>query len=345
MAPDPAVFAPGGIGESVTRPDGTPKVKGEFDYSSDLWMEGMPWGATLRSPLPAGQHLVHGHRGGRRDAGRARRTHYEDVPGRKVYGMEIPRPAGAGSAWEHVRYQGEPVAIVAADHPETARRAVEKIAVEYEVLDPSRTPRRPWGRSPEATSLRQRPAPRSRRARRRRERASGRGRRREYEIGMQDQAFWVPNPGSPSLMARADGPVHLDAVAARGSEPARAESLDLPSEMGKADTSGVVERSAAAKIWFAQIHACMLALDTGRPVKMMYNREESFFGHVHRHPCKMRYEHGATVTVNSSRQGPNRLRRGRLRLQLHRGLRKRARFAVGPYECPTLYRQLRRLHG
>ena len=43
-----------------------------------------------------------------------------------------------------------------------------------------------------------------------------------------------------------------------------------------------------------QIHACMLALDTGRPVKMVYDREESFFGHVHRHPARMRYEHGAT---------------------------------------------------
>ena len=65
---------------------------------------------------------------------------HEDVPGRKVYGMEIPdQPV---LAWEHVRYQGEPVAIVAADHPETARRAVEKIAGEYEVLDPSWTPRR-----------------------------------------------------------------------------------------------------------------------------------------------------------------------------------------------------------
>ncbi|MEW6638465.1 MAG: molybdopterin cofactor-binding domain-containing protein, partial [Actinomycetota bacterium] len=43
-----------------------------------------------------------------------------------------------------------------------------------------------------------------------------------------------------------------------------------------------------------QIHACMLALHTGRPVKIVYNREESFYGHVHRHPCKMQYEHGAT---------------------------------------------------
>ena len=42
-----------------------------------------------------------------------------------------------------------------------------------------------------------------------------------------------------------------------------------------------------------QVHACLLALHTGKPVRMSYNREESFFGHVHRHPAWMRYEHGA----------------------------------------------------
>jgi CO/xanthine dehydrogenase Mo-binding subunit len=42
------------------------------------------------------------------------------------------------------------------------------------------------------------------------------------------------------------------------------------------------------------VHACMLALETGRPVKMVYARDESFFGHVHRHPARMRFEHGAT---------------------------------------------------
>ena len=33
-----------------------------------------------------------------------------------------------------------------------------------------------------------------------------------------------------------------------------------------------------------QAHACMLALRTGRPVKISYSRPESFVGHVHRHP-------------------------------------------------------------
>ena len=41
-----------GVGSSPRRPDGTPKVKGEFAYSSDMWMEDMIWGVTLRSPHP-----------------------------------------------------------------------------------------------------------------------------------------------------------------------------------------------------------------------------------------------------------------------------------------------------
>src|SRR2546430_17227540 len=45
----------GGVGESVRRVDGVPKVKGEFEYASDLHRDGMMWGATLRSPHPHAQ--------------------------------------------------------------------------------------------------------------------------------------------------------------------------------------------------------------------------------------------------------------------------------------------------
>jgi CO/xanthine dehydrogenase Mo-binding subunit len=43
-----------------------------------------------------------------------------------------------------------------------------------------------------------------------------------------------------------------------------------------------------------QIHGALLALHTGRPVKIVYNREESFTGHVHRHPSRIWAEHRAT---------------------------------------------------
>jgi CO/xanthine dehydrogenase Mo-binding subunit len=42
----------GGVGQSVRRVDGIPKVKGQFEYASDLHRDGMLFGATLRSPHP-----------------------------------------------------------------------------------------------------------------------------------------------------------------------------------------------------------------------------------------------------------------------------------------------------
>src|SRR2546430_4230485 len=124
----------GRVGESVPRADGVPKVIGEFAYSSDLHAAGMLWGHTLRSP--------HAHaRMGTIDISEAVGmpgvhavlTH-EDIPGEKLYGLEFQdQPV---LAYERVRYFGEPVALVAAEHPEQARRAAERIRVEYEPLEP-----------------------------------------------------------------------------------------------------------------------------------------------------------------------------------------------------------------
>jgi xanthine dehydrogenase D subunit len=293
--PPGPVSTPGRVGESTIRSDGVPKVRGEFDYSSDLWMDGMLWGTTLRSPHPHARiWSVDTSEAEAMEGVHAVLTH-EDVPGRKVYGMEIPdQPV---LAWEHVRYQGEPISIVAADHPETARRAAEKIAVEYEVLEPLADAEEAM--SEEAPKLH----------------LSGNLLRHihtvhgdvanaaaeadvvvegEYEVGMQDQAFLGPESG----LAVPDGEGGVDLyIATQWMHVDRdqlAETLDLPPEMVRLTLSGVGGAFGGREDLSMQVHACMLALHTGRPVKMMYNREESFFGHVHRHPARMRYEHGAT---------------------------------------------------
>jgi CO/xanthine dehydrogenase Mo-binding subunit len=85
-----------------------------------------------------------------------------------------------------------------------------------------------------------------------------------------------------------------------------------------------------------QAHACLLALRTGRPVKISYSRPESFVGHVHRHPGRLHYEHGA------DRDG--RLVYVRARILLDGGayassstavIANASCFAVGPYRCPN----------
>src|SRR5262249_17773765 len=120
-----------GVGMSVPRPDGTLKVTGEFAFSSDLWMAGMLWGATLRSPHPRARIRAVDLTGALRLPGVAAVLTHDDVPGRKTFGLEAAdQPVLAAG---EVRYQGEPVVIVAADHPETARRAGAAIAVDSEV--------------------------------------------------------------------------------------------------------------------------------------------------------------------------------------------------------------------
>lgn len=291
--PGAAESRPGDIGESTRRADGVPKVRGEFGYSSDLWMEDMLWGATLRSPHPhANIWSIDTSEAEAMPGVHAVLTH-EDVPGRKVYGMEVPdQPV---LAWEKVRYQGEPVALVAADHPETARRALQKIKVEYEVLEPLA----------DAEEAMKEGAPRLH--------LSGNLLRHihirhgepesaeaevvvtgEYEVGMQDQAFLGPESGLAVPDGQGGVDLYISTQWLHIDRDQVAESLGLPPERVRLVLSGVGGAFGGREDLSMQIHACMLALETGRPVKMVYNREESFFGHVHRHPCRMRYEHGAT---------------------------------------------------
>ena len=183
----------GKVGDSVGRPDAEPKVRGEFPYSSDLWTGGMLWGATTRSPHPYARIIAIDTSEALASPGvRAVLTH-EDVPGRKVYGLEIPdQPV---LAFDVVRYWGEAVALVAADHPEQARRAAQKVRVEYDVLKPLTDPEQAL--TPQAPRLH----PDGNVTRRVRIRhgdqdahadvvVSG-----EYEIGMQDQAPLGPESG------------------------------------------------------------------------------------------------------------------------------------------------------
>ena len=127
-----------GIGADTRRPDGTLKVRGEFAYSSDLWSDRALWGTTLRSPHASATIRSLDFAEALAVPGVFAILTHEDVPGSKTYGLEIPdQPV---LAIDRVRYQGEPVAIVAADHPETARRACAAIVVEYEPLPPITDP-------------------------------------------------------------------------------------------------------------------------------------------------------------------------------------------------------------
>ena len=322
------------IGESVLRHDGAAKVRGDFAYSSDLHVEGMLWGATVRSPHPYARILSIDPSEARATAGvRAVLTH-DDVPGQNLYGLEIKdQPVLASDV---VRYWGEAVALVAADHPEQARRAAEKLRVEYEVLRPITDAE--LALSPDAPKLH----PDGNVTRQVRIRHGDQAAhadvvvRGEYEIGMQDQAPLGPESG----LAIPDGyggvDLHIATQWLHVDQEQLANILDLPKEKVRLTMAGIGGAFGAREDLSMQAHACLLALKTGRPVKISYSRPESFVGHVHRHPGRLTYEHGA------SRDG--KLVYVKARIVLDGGayassstavIANATCFAVGPYECPN----------
>ena len=111
-----------------------PKVTGEFAYASDLQAPGMLWGHTLRSPHAHARIVAIDISEALAMPGVHAVLTHDDVPGQKTYGLEfLDQPV---LAIDRVRYYGEPVALVAAEHPEQARRAAELIRVDYEPLAP-----------------------------------------------------------------------------------------------------------------------------------------------------------------------------------------------------------------
>lgn len=135
-----------GIGVSVPSADVRAKTEGTFPYAADLWAEGLLWAAVLRSPHAHARILsIDTSAAAEMPGVRAVITH-ADVPGATTHGRRIAdRPVFAHDV---VRHHGEPIAAVAADHPDTARLAAAAITVEYELLDAVTDPEQSFGAAP-----------------------------------------------------------------------------------------------------------------------------------------------------------------------------------------------------
>jgi len=317
----------GRVGDSPTRPDGIEKLRGEFVYAQDLHADRMLWGATVRSPHPHARVVSIDISPALAIGGVHAVLTADDVPGRATFGLEQPdQPVLAGG---EVRYWGEPVAVVAAEDHDTARRAAAAIVVEYEVLDPLVDPE-------EADRLDE--VFRRMTIRRGDPDAAGsvvvEG---YYEVGMQDQAPL----GTEAGLAVPDGHGGVDLYATSQFVHVDQEqvvaSLGLDSGQVRSHPAGVGGAFGAREDVNLHIHLCLLALHTGRPVKMVYHRSESFTGHVHRHPARLWYRHHA--------DDEGRLVRVEARVLIDGGayasttaavLANACYFAVGPYRCDSV---------
>jgi xanthine dehydrogenase D subunit len=313
-----------GVGASVLRPDGIPKVTGTFEFLGDQHAADLLWGATRRAEVaharlrhvdvtPAlalpGVHAV---------------LTLDDVPGHRYQGQKITDEPVLAEG--EIRRYGEPIAVVAADDPETARRAAQAIVVDLEELEPLTDLEEALARGELFRHVRVR-----------RGDPTARGEvvvEDTYVIATQDPAAL----GTEAGLVIPDGHGGLDLWG-----PTQWTHIDLPQLAACLALEPAQIRVHPARLGGAfgsredlsmQTHLGMLALRTGRPVKMVYDRTESFVGHVKRHAALMHYRHEA------DRDG--RLVRVEARLLLDSGpyeltsaavVANSSYFALGPYRC------------
>lgn len=284
------------VGQSVIRRDALDKVLGKTKFSADLKLEGMLYAKVLRSRVPhallksidvtvaealPGVHAVLTAR---------------DVPGSNSHGIIFKDEPALIS--DKIRKIGDPLAVVAADSEALAEQALALIKVEVEglpaVLDAEQA------MQPDAPKVHGDSNILALRKIRKGDVAQAFLTaaiivEQEYRTQMQEHAYIEPEAG----LAYMDSDVVVIKVSTQNThfdcrEVAR--NLNLPLNKVRiiqAPTGGGFggKLDISVQIWLG-----LVTLKTGRPVRMVYTREESLICSGKRHPCVIRYKTAADKT-------------------------------------------------
>ena len=292
------------IGSKLRKVDGLAKSTGQAKYTDDLVFPGMLHAKILRSPHPHARILAIDV-----DEALAMEGVYAVVTGRDMpvkYGIIPWTPDESPLCVERVRYIGDGVAAVAAVDEDTAIRALEVIHVEYEELTPYLDPH-------EALEATEGPFIHE-------PKKEGRNgnitKTVKLEFGAVDELmdssdvvvegeyFFEGSTHTPiephcaighyegngklTVWSATQVPHYLHRELARVLEVDVAKVRVVQPPVGGAFTG----KSEPFDLEFC---VAKLAMITGRPVKILYTREEVFYAHRGRHPFHMRYRIGANL--------------------------------------------------
>jgi CO/xanthine dehydrogenase Mo-binding subunit len=267
------------VGQSVKRKDGIGKATGAARYADDLVFPGMLWGRTIRSTIPCGRI-----RSIRLDFDLSGFVvcDWRDIPGRNVVALiEDDQPCLVES---EVRHVAEPILLLA--HENREKLLAARVEIEYERTDPIFNPLR------------------STRALKRFVIEKGdleRGFAKAhlvvegtYRTGHQEHVYIEPNGviavpenGRIAVHGSMQCPFYVDR-ALRGVLGEAAGVRVIQTETG----GGFGGKEEYPSMLAA--HASLLALKSGRPVKIVYDRTEDMLATTKRHPSIVKHRTGVT---------------------------------------------------
>ncbi|MEW5719657.1 MAG: molybdopterin cofactor-binding domain-containing protein, partial [Chloroflexota bacterium] len=329
------------VGKPFPRNDAVAKVTGAAKYADDYKFAGMLHGATLRAKYPHAKILrIDATKAKALTGVRAVLTH-EDVPGSKNHGLIF-------SDWpvlcyDKVRYQGDAVAIVAADTREIAERALELVVVEYEELPVIDNPIDAL--KPDAIIVND---------------FLGHGNllkhievnkgdiekgfadadvivEREYHTPTYEHAFLEPECAIGRVTD--DGRIEVYVGSQIPYEDRRqiAAALAIPESQVRVIGTMIGGGFGGKEDIMGQIHVALLARATKRPVKILYSRRESMLAHPKRHATTIHLKTGAKrdgtlVAVRAEIFGDS----GAYASLGDKVMTRAATHAAGPYAVPNV---------
>lgn len=325
------------VGKAVQRVDGLAKVKGEAKFAADLVFPGMVYAKVLRSPYP--HALIKNINKDKAEKLQGVLGVYtsKDVPGPNRFGIHFKdQPVLAD---DKVRFHGDAVALVVAETPQIVEDALESIEVQYEPLpgvftiEDALKPGAPKVHE-EGNLLHHRKI-----------------RKGDVEKGFKEADVVVEDVFRTPMVEHAyiepeagiglyEGGIIKVYACSQGVHYHRSEiakNLALPSNKVRVIQT-VTGGGFGGKIDVSvHIFLALAALKTGRPVKMVYSREESIISTVKRHPFTMYYKMGANkdgklVAAEVSIYGDT----GAYSSYGHAVLTRTATCVLGPYEVPNV---------
>ena len=268
------------VGRNVVRKDGAVKAAGTAYYVDDLRLPGLLHARTVRSAIPCGEitrvRLAF-------DTSGFTVVEARDIPGRNVVSLITDdQPCLADG---RVRHAAEPILLLAHEDPE--RLLAANVEVEYRAADPVLDPARSdrvfkrigFGKGDMDEGFR----------------GSDLVIEGEYRTGHQEHLYIEPNgmlaipgDGAITVVGSLQCPYYV--------HRALAVLLGLPEDrvrVVQAETGGGFGGKEEYPSMIAG-HACLLALKSGRPVKLVYDRAEDMLATTKRHPSVVRHRTGVT---------------------------------------------------
>jgi CO/xanthine dehydrogenase Mo-binding subunit len=266
------------VGRNVLRKEGHEKVTGKARYIDDLRFENLLHVRTIRSTIPAGEIadiVYHFDRSG------FTIVDHRDIPGRNIVALiDEDQPCLTGTVVRHV---AEPILLLA--HSDRERLATADVAIRYRETAPTYDPMRSTNSFKTI--------------------AIDKGTldagmatadvivEGEYRAGHQEQLYIEPNGvvavpehGGITLYGSLQCPyyVHRALTVLLGLPPDKVRVVQTETGGGfggKEEYPSVIAG-----------HAALVALKTGRPAKLVYDRVEDMLATTKRHPAIVRHRTG-----------------------------------------------------